>query len=64
MEKEELIKADSYCYSMGMRSNDDIVEELKEAAGDIPVWIVGDAKHAGKVADAVRGGYMAAMEIQ
>lgn len=62
--KEELIKADSYCYSMGMRSNDDIVEELKEAAGDIPVWIVGDAKHAGKVADAVRGGYMAAMEIQ
>ena len=49
---------------MGMRSNDDIVEELKEAAGDIPVWIVGDAKHAGKVADAVRGGYMAAMEIQ
>ncbi len=59
----EVLEADSYCYSMGMRSNDDIVESLKAAAGEIPVWVVGDAKRAGKVADAVRSGYMAAMEI-
>lgn len=61
--KEEFIEADTCCYSMGMRSNDKIVEKLKKAAGDIPVWVIGDAQHAGKVADAVRGGYMAAMEI-
>ena len=51
------------CFSMGMRSNDGEVQRLKEAAGEIPTWVVGDAKHAGKVADAVHGGYLAAMEI-
>lgn len=61
--QRELLEADSYCFSMGMRSNDEIVEKLKEAAGEIPVWVIGDARHAGKVADAVHGGYMAAMEI-
>ena len=61
--KEELIPADSMCFSMGMRSNDGEVQRLKEAAGEIPTWVVGDAKHAGKVADAVHGGYLAAMEI-
>ena len=51
------------CFSMGMRPNEDEVRALKEAAGAIPVWVVGDAGKAGKVADAVHGGYMAAMEI-
>ncbi|MCD8019097.1 MAG: hypothetical protein LUF92_05775 [Clostridiales bacterium] len=51
------------CFSMGMRSNDDVVNALKEAAEGIPTWVVGDASHAGKVADAVHSGYLAAMEI-
>ena len=51
------------CYSFGMRSNSDAVEKLKTAAGTVPVWVVGDASRAGKVADAVHGGYLAAMEI-
>lgn len=59
----ELLPADSYCFSMGMRSNDETVLKLKEACGDIPTWVVGDARHAGKIADAVHGGYLAAMEI-
>ena len=61
--KRETIPADSMCYSFGMRSNSDEVEKLKAAAGAIPVWVVGDASRAGKVADAVHGGYLAAMEI-
>lgn len=61
--KQELLKADSYCFSMGMRSNDQLVNELKAAAGDIPTWVIGDALKAGKVADAVHSGHIAAMEI-
>ncbi len=38
-------------------------EELKALAGEIPVKVIGDALASGKMGDAVRGGYMAAMEI-
>lgn len=61
--KQELLEADTCCFSMGMRSNDDIVSSLKEACANLPVRTVGDASHAGKVADAVHSGYLAAMEI-
>ncbi len=61
--KEEIIKADSYCYSMGMVPKTELVENIKELAGDIKTWVIGDAKMAGKVADAVHGGHLAAMEI-
>ena len=39
------------------------MEELKALAGEIPVKVIGDALATGKMGDAVRGGYMAAMEI-
>ena len=63
--REELICADSMCYSLGLRSNSDEVEALKAAAEarGIPVWVVGDAAAPGKVADAVHSGYLAAMQI-
>ena len=61
--KEELILADTYCFSMGMRPNADVVDRLKKAAKDLPVWVIGDAAKAGKVADAVHGAYHAALEI-
>ena len=63
--KQETLRADSCCFSMGMHSNDETVQKLKKAAEDagIPVWVIGDAHHSGKVVDAVHGGYLAAMEI-
>lgn len=61
--KEMLVEADTCIYSMGMKANDDVVESLKAAAGSIPVQVVGDCDHVGKVGDAIRAGYMAAMKI-
>jgi len=61
--KEELLKADTCVFSMGMKSNSDEVEALQKAAGDIKTWVIGDALKAGKVADAVHGGHRAALEI-
>lgn len=61
--KERTLSADTYIFSMGMKANSDIVEKIKSFAGDIPVRAIGDCVAAGKVGDAVRAGYMAAMEI-
>jgi len=61
--RESLFPADSYVYSMGMRPDDKTVNEIKSLAYGIPVRIIGDCSKAGKVGDAVRAGYMAAMEI-
>ncbi|ANZ61110.1 oxidoreductase [Secundilactobacillus paracollinoides] len=61
--QKQLVKADSMCFSMGMHSNEDEVTELKAASGEADAWVIGDAKHAGKVYDAVKGGYMTAMKI-
>ena len=56
-------KADTCVFSMGMKPHDAVTEELKTLAGDIPVKLIGDCLKVGKMGDAVRGGYMAAMEI-
>ena len=61
--KEEVLPADTICFALGMRPNEDAVRAIQEAAGDIPTEVIGDALHEGKVADAVHGGYMAAMKI-
>ena len=61
--KEEILHADTICYALGMRPNSEVVDMIKESAGDIPTTVIGDALHEGKVADAVHGGYMAAMNI-
>ena len=61
--KEELIAADSLVFSMGMKANTEMVEELQQAAGEIPTWVIGDALTAGKVADAVHSAHRAALEI-
>ncbi len=57
------IPADSVCYSLGMKSRRALADQLRAAAGDIPVFEVGDCAHVGKVADAIDSGYMAAMAI-
>lgn len=57
------LAADTCVYSMGMAPNRDTVDRLLAAAGRIPARLIGDCEKAGKVGDAVRAGYMAAMEI-
>ena len=58
------IPANTVCFSMGLKSNTDTVDEIRAAAGDIPVKVIGDANKVAKVAEAVRDGHLAAMEIQ
>ncbi len=61
---EELtIAADTCIYSMGMAPNTDLVESIQAMAGDIPVEVVGDSQKAGKVVDAIHGGYEAAYRV-
>ncbi len=60
--KSVKIPADTCIYSMGMRADDNEKAAILEMAGDIPVVWIGDCKKAGKLGDAVRDGYMAAME--
>ena len=61
--QETFIPADTCVFSMGMKSHTAVVDELKALAGEIPVKVVGDCAQIGKMGDAVRGSYMAAMEI-
>lgn len=60
---QQIIPADTVIYCTGIRPNDETVAALKGLAGDIPVKVIGDALQSGKMGDAVRGGYLAAMEI-
>lgn len=59
--EEKTIEADTVLYALGMKSRS--IEELKAAAGDIPVAVIGDAIAPGKVDQATRSAYMAAIEI-
>ncbi len=59
----QLIPADSCVYSMGMKADQEAVEEIRKMAGDIKTYVVGDCGRAGKVGDAVHGGYEAAIDI-
>lgn len=61
--KEQFIPADTCVYSMGMKPNSDAVEAVKALAGEVPVRTIGDCDHVAKMGDAVRAGYLAAMEI-
>lgn len=61
--QERLIPADTCVFSMGMKPNSDAVEAVKALAGEVPVRTIGDCDHVAKMGDAVRAGYLAAMEI-
>jgi len=60
----KFIEADTCIYSMGMKPNSGLVEEIKAMAGDIPCRVAGDSLKAGKVVDAVHGGYEAAYLVR
>lgn len=61
--QELFLPADTCIFSMGMKPNSDTVDALKNACAQRPVHVIGDCSMAGKLGDAVRAGYMAAMEI-
>ena len=57
----QVLEADTVLFALGMKSVDH--SELKSAAGDIPVYVVGDAIAPGKVDQCTRSAYLAAIEI-
>ena len=57
------LPADTVIVGLGSRARAADATELAEAAGDIPVFVVGDARSAARVGEAVIGGYRAAMAI-
>jgi NADH dehydrogenase FAD-containing subunit len=61
--RAELVPADTCIYSMGMKADQASVQEILKMAGDIKTYVVGDCDRAGKVGDAVHGGYEAAIDI-
>ena len=61
--KQILIPADTCIYSMGMNPNINVVEEIKAMTGNIPTYVIGDSSKAGKVGDAIHGGYEAAIAV-
>ena len=54
------LPADTVVFALGMKSVD--YQPLKEAAGDALVQVIGDAIKPGKVDQATRTGYLAAVE--
>lgn len=61
--EEKFLSADSVVYSMGMKSKSKLAEQLKEDCGDREVILIGDCVKPGKLGDAVRSGYLAALKI-
>jgi len=59
--KQEFIEADTVIGALGMEANK--TDLLRKAAGNIPVYEVGDCVRAAKVAEAIEEGFMAAMKI-
>jgi 2,4-dienoyl-CoA reductase-like NADH-dependent reductase (Old Yellow Enzyme family)/NADPH-dependent 2,4-dienoyl-CoA reductase/sulfur reductase-like enzyme len=61
--REEFLVADTVVYATGMEARRREAAELRTAAGNIPVFEIGDCVCAAKVYDAVRQGFVAAMSI-
>lgn len=58
---EKTLHADTVLFALGMRSVP--TQALLDAAKDVPVEVIGDAIHAGKVDQATRSGYLAAIKL-
>ena len=56
-------EADTIVYHLGMDAKKAEVRALEDMAGEVPVVCIGDCKAARVVANAIRDGYVAAMEI-
>ena len=60
---EEMIEADSVCYSVGMKPRSETVASLKEQVPGVPVFEIGDCRCVGKVVNATESAYRVAMGI-
>ncbi len=60
---EQIVSADTVIHSVGMKSNTEEVEKLAGLCKGRTSFIVGDCEKPGKLGDAVRAGYMAAMNM-
>lgn len=60
---QKFIPADTCVYSMGMKSNTPLVEEIQSLSENALIYVVGDCNKASKVGDAVHAGYEAAIAI-
>jgi 2,4-dienoyl-CoA reductase-like NADH-dependent reductase (Old Yellow Enzyme family)/thioredoxin reductase len=61
-EQDEIIHADAVVLSMGVRPVNGLAAALKGCLSN--VYLAGDAVHSGRIADAVHGGYEAAMRVK
>jgi NADPH-dependent 2,4-dienoyl-CoA reductase/sulfur reductase-like enzyme len=57
------IEADTVLLAVGMRPRYELVEELRHAAPEAQVFIVGDAKAVGRLTNATNPGFQAALHI-
>ncbi len=60
---EEMIEADSVCYSVGMKPRSETVASLEEAIPGVPVFEIGDCRCVGKVVNATESAYRVSMGI-
>ncbi len=60
---QQLLPADTVIVGLGSRPRSAEVEALVEAAGDVPVFVIGDARSARRVGEAVTQAYQAVMSI-
>ena len=60
---EQTLPADTVIVGLGSRARSAEAEELRQAAGEVPVIVIGDARSAARVGEAVIQGYLAAMAI-
>jgi 2,4-dienoyl-CoA reductase-like NADH-dependent reductase (Old Yellow Enzyme family)/thioredoxin reductase len=58
--EQELLEADSVVYALGMQANSPA--ELRKAAGERPVFEVGDCQRAASVYEAIRNSYSTVVE--
>lgn len=59
----QTLEADTVIFALGMKSVDiSVLKAAAEAAG-LPTWVIGDAIQPGKVDQATRSAYLAAIEI-
>jgi 2,4-dienoyl-CoA reductase-like NADH-dependent reductase (Old Yellow Enzyme family)/thioredoxin reductase len=59
----EFIEGDTVVISLGMNAKRDESEHLRSAAGELPMFEIGDCVRSAKVFEAISEGFMAAMKI-
>jgi 2,4-dienoyl-CoA reductase-like NADH-dependent reductase (Old Yellow Enzyme family)/NADPH-dependent 2,4-dienoyl-CoA reductase/sulfur reductase-like enzyme len=61
--QEEFLLGDTVVYAVGMQPNREVVEKIRNAAGDVPVYEAGDCTRPATVCEAARAGFEAGLSI-